>query len=291
MSAAAARRFLAVAIVPMVALSVWLAVTSDHLQRPVVSALYWGYLTAAPMAIGLLWWNRRPASGFGPLLVGFGVLTWIVSWESSDLPLAFDLAVLAEAPYFWLTFYLFLAFPSGRLQPPAARWLMGALALGIVVFFVPWALFSPVIAGGGPLTSCAPDCPPNVLQVGTAPGVVEWAGKVETYAALALTLVALAIYARRLRAASRPKRRALIAVAVTSLLFLPAYFVFNLSAWILELDPGVLDGMAWAIVVTRVLMPLGFLIALVQAELSRRGRCAICSAGSPPGRLRTRGDG
>jgi signal transduction histidine kinase len=89
----------------------------------------------------------------------------------------------------------------------------------------------------------------------------------ETYAALALTLVALAIYARRLRAASRPKRRALLAVAVTSLLFLPAYFVFNLSAWILKLDPGVLDGMAWAIVVTRVLMPLGFLIALVQAEL------------------------
>src|SRR5215218_7067593 len=125
MSAATKRGFLAVAIVPMVAVSVWLALTSDHLQRPVVSALYWGYLTAAPMAIGLLWWNRRPASGFGPLLVGFGVLTWIVSWESSDLALAFDLAVLAEAPYFWMTFYLFLAFPSGRLEPPAARWLMG----------------------------------------------------------------------------------------------------------------------------------------------------------------------
>ena len=31
---------------------------------------------------------------------------------------------------FWLTFYLFLAFPMGRLQPEAARWLMGALALG-----------------------------------------------------------------------------------------------------------------------------------------------------------------
>jgi hypothetical protein len=86
MSAATARGFLTVAIVPMVAVSVWLALTSDHLQRPVVSALYWGYLTAAPMAIGLLWWNRRPASGFGPLLVGFGVLTWIVSCESSSRP-------------------------------------------------------------------------------------------------------------------------------------------------------------------------------------------------------------
>ena len=57
----------------------------------------------------------------------------------------------------------------GRLEPAAARWLMAALGLGILVFFLPWALFSPVIAGGGPLTRCAPDCPENVLQVGSAP--------------------------------------------------------------------------------------------------------------------------
>jgi signal transduction histidine kinase len=265
-SASGAQQLVAVAIVPMVAVTVWLALASDHLQRPVVSAFYWGYLTAAPMAIGLYWWVRRPASRFGPLLIGFGLLTWIVSWESSDWPFPFDVAVLTEAPYFWLTFYLFLAFPTGRLEPAAARWLMGALALGILAFFLPWALFSPVIAGGGPLTSCAPNCPPNVLQVGSAPTLVEWAGKFETYTALALTVAALAIYARRLRAASRPQRRALTAVAVTSLLFLPAYFVFNLSAWILKLDAATLDAMAWAIVVTRVLMPLGFLIALVQAE-------------------------
>ena len=30
-----------------------------------------------------------------------------------------------------LTFYLFLAFPMGRLEPPAARWLMGALVVGV----------------------------------------------------------------------------------------------------------------------------------------------------------------
>src|SRR4051812_44887905 len=116
-SAATAQRVLAAAVVPMVATTVWLALSSDHLQRPAASVLYWSYLTAAPIAIGLYWWTRRPASRFGPLLAAFGVLSWVVSWESSNRPLPFDIGVLAEGPYFWLTFYLFLAFPMGRLEP------------------------------------------------------------------------------------------------------------------------------------------------------------------------------
>jgi signal transduction histidine kinase len=266
LSARAAQRAVAAAIVPMVAVTVWLALASEHLERPVASALYWSYLTAAPMMIGLYWWVRRPASRFGPLLVGFGILAWIVSWESSDWPLAFDLAVLAEGPAFLLTFYLFLAFPVGRLEPAAARWLMAALALAVAGFFVPWALFTPVIAGGGPLTRCAPNCPENVLQLGSAPGLVEAAGKAETYSALAITVAVLIVYVLHLRAASRPQRRALTAVAVTSLLFLPAYFMFNFGAWILYLDQATNDTLAWGVVGTRVLLPLGFLFALLQAQ-------------------------
>jgi hypothetical protein len=37
-----------------------------------------------------------------------------------------------------------------------------------------------VIAGGGPLTRCAPNRPANVLQAGTAPKVVDVAGRAET---------------------------------------------------------------------------------------------------------------
>ena len=257
---------LGVAVIPMVVVTVWLALTSEHVERPVASALYFGYLTAAPMVIGLYWWVCRPASRFGPLLVAFGVLAWVVSWEFSDWPLAFDVGVLVEGLFFWLTFYLFLAFPMGRLEPAAARWLMGALALGVVGFFLPWALFSPVIAGGGPLTRCAPNCPENVLQLGSAPGLVEVAGKAESYAALTITVGVLVVYVMRLRAASRPQRRALTAVAVTSLVFMPAYFAFNFSAWILYLDQATLDTLAWVIVGARVLLPLGFLIALLQAQ-------------------------
>src|SRR5215217_7144437 len=208
----------------MVAVTLGLALTSDHLARPAAAGVYWSYLVAAATAVGVYWWTRRPASRFGPLLVLMGVLTWVTSWQGSDAPLVFDLGVLAEAPFFVLTFYLFLAFPMGRLEPPAARWLIYALVAGVAAFFLPWALFSPVIAGGGPLTRCAASgCPENVLQLGSAPGVVEAAGKAETYAALTITALVLVVYLGRLRAASVPQRRMLLAVAVTSMLFLPAY--------------------------------------------------------------------
>ena len=194
-SMAWARRLALVAILPMVAVTMALALTSDHLQRPLAAALYWSYLTAASMAVGVYWWRRRPASRFGPLLVVFGVLTWIVSWQGANAPWAFSLGVLMEAPFFVLTFYLFLAFPMGRLDGPLTSGLMVVLVLGVLAFFVPWVLFSPVIAGGGPLTGCAPACPPNALQIGSAPTVVEMAGKAETYVALAVALTTLVVYA------------------------------------------------------------------------------------------------
>ena len=257
----------AIAIVPVAASAIWLAITSDHVERAEATALYRSYLAIAPMLIGLYWWRRRPASRFGPLLIVFGITAWIVSWQSSDWPLAFDLAVLAEAPATILTFYLFLAFPGGRLESVADRLLIGAWTVAAFGFFLPWALGSPVIAGGGPLSTCVPACPENVLQIGSAPRLVDFLGRWETYIMLALTVVVLVVYATRLRSASRPRRRALVAVAASSLLFIPVFFTYHFSRQILQLDAGTLQTMSWFVVGARILLPLGFLVALFQADL------------------------
>jgi signal transduction histidine kinase len=254
------------AIVPLVASAVWLAATSEHVERPTATALYRGYLVAAPLLVGLYWWLRRPASRFGPLLVGFGGVAWVYSLQSSDVPLLFDLGVVAEAPALWFTFYLFLAFPMGRLEGRAVRVLMGTLAVVLAAFFVPWVLLSPVIAGGGPLSVCDPACPENVLQIGSNAGLVEWVGNAETYGALAVTVAVLVVYGLRVRAATRPQRRALIAVATSSLLFLPVFFVYHFSRQVLELSPETIESMGWLLVAARILLPLGFLAALWQAE-------------------------
>jgi signal transduction histidine kinase len=257
----------AVAIIPAVVSAIWLAASSDHLERPAATALYRAYLAASPMVIGLLWWRRRPASRFGPLLIVFGVVAWVVSWQSSDWPLAFVVGVLAEAPATILTFALFLAFPSGRLQTFTDKAVVAAWTVIMVGFFLPWALGSAVIAGGGPLSTCVPACPANVLQVGSAPALVELAGRWEIYLGVALTVTVIVVYALRVRAASRPRRRALVAVAASSLLFLPVFLVFHVSASILKLDPGVVQTMSWFVVGARILLPLGFLVALLQADL------------------------
>ena len=150
------------------------------------------------MAIGLLWWTRRPASRFGPLLIVFGIMCWVIGWESSSLPLPFDLGVLFEAPMFWLTFYLFLAFPMGRLEPPAARWLMAALALGIATFFLPWALFSPVRPAISSYPSQPSRCSGSGVRVGPEPSRDGSTGTTPRAILPATT---------RSRAASRPERR------------------------------------------------------------------------------------
>jgi signal transduction histidine kinase len=117
------------------------------------------------------------------------------------------------------------------------------------------------------LSSCVPACPDNVLQIGSAPSRVEFLGRWETYLGLALTVAVLVVYATRLRAASRPRRRALIAVAASSLLFLPVFFTYHFSRQILHLDPGTLQTMSWLVVGARILLPVGFLVALLQADL------------------------
>ena len=101
----------------MVAVTVGLAATSEHLARPVAAALYLTWMTAASMAIGLYWWIRRPASSF--LLVALGSSAGL-SPEGVGMGVAFNVGVLAEGPVFLLTFYLF-AFPMGRSsRPPPA---------------------------------------------------------------------------------------------------------------------------------------------------------------------------
>ena len=115
----AVQKLVAVAIVPMAASALALVLASDHLARPAASAVYGAYLVAASMAVGLYWWVARPASRFGPLLIAYGVCAWLVRLQGSNDPLIFDIGILAQAPNFVLTFYLFLAYPMGRLEPTA----------------------------------------------------------------------------------------------------------------------------------------------------------------------------
>ena len=141
-----------------------------------------------------------------------------------------------------------------------------------------------MIVAGGVLAGCAPGCPENLLQVGSAPTLVEVAGKAGVAMTVAIAVGVMVVYVARLRAATRPRRRALMAVAVTSLLFLPVIAASHL-AFLLELDPELVETLAWATAFAQLLLPLGFLVALLQAEqFAGKASCASCSSGSPRSR-------
>ena len=88
-----------------------------------------------------------------------------------------------------------------------------------------------------------------------------------TYVGLAVVAGIAAVWIRRFRAATRPQRRTLVQVAASSLLLVPSLFVFYFSVLVIGVGESTFDALSWLLVGMWILFPLGFAIALVQADL------------------------
>jgi signal transduction histidine kinase len=247
--------------------AVVLGATSEHLDHPLVTGLYKAWLAAAPILIGALWYRRRPSSALGGWLIALGVASWGVALQSSDVPLVYAIGVMADGPVLIITFLVCLAFPTGRLQTTVDRALVWLTVLALTVFYFPRLLLLPQIQGGGALSQCVPDCPANPVFITSAPGAVEVIDDIRTFLGLAIAATIFVLFIVRLVRASPPRRRTRLAVAASSLLFLPAFIAFHTARAVLEVDPATLEDIGWVLVAARVIFPLGFLAALLQAEL------------------------
>jgi signal transduction histidine kinase len=264
---ATARGAAAFALLPVAASALLLGVTSDHLVRPFGAGAYATYLVAAPVLVGLVWWRRRPASRLGPLLVALGYMSWPISWQGSNVPVVHSLGVLGTGPLIAMSLYLCLAFSTGRLRTAADRRLLGTLVFVLGLFFGVSLLVAPVLVGEGPLAACAAACPGNPFQIASEPQLLETVARFVTYVGLAVVAGIAAVWIRRFRAASRPQRRTLVQVAASSLLLVPTLFAFYFSVLVLGVGQGASDALSWLVVAMWILFPLGFAIALVQADL------------------------
>ncbi len=253
--------------IPLALSAFVLPLAGDHLAYPDAMALYSAFLVAAPIAVGLVWWRKRPATRFAALLVAFGLAAWPLSWVASDDAYLYNLGVLAEGSYLILNFFLILAFSTGRLQTRVDRWIMGVLALVVGVFFASQLLLQPVLMGPAPLSSCQGDCPENVFQIGSNDAFLSALGKFVTYVGLAAVAATIIVYIGRLRTATAPQRRNLIAVAVSSLLLLPALAVNYFALLVLGVGDRTAEVLGWLVVAAHVVFPLGFALALVQADV------------------------
>jgi signal transduction histidine kinase len=259
--------WVAVSLIPIAASSILLSLTSDHLEYPRATAAYKTYVAVAPILVGLLWWRRRPASRFGSLLVVLGYASWLLAWRASDQSLGYTVGALGDAPTTVMSLYLCLAFPTGRLRSVVERLLIAALALVVSAFYASQLLFAPVLSGSEPFSACVSDCPGNPFQIGSQPGLLDALAEAVTYTGLAVVVGVAAVWIRRLRTATRPQRRALVPVACSSLLLVPALFAYYFALLVLDVGGSTADVLGWFLVAAFVVFPLGFAVALLQADL------------------------
>jgi signal transduction histidine kinase len=244
----------------------WWTLQSHSTPMPGLRAGFLVYSIAVPSAVGMLWWMRRPASGIGPLLVALGLSSWLLSWQSAKDPLAVALGVAAAGLIAFQTLYLCMSFPAGRLTTQLERWVALAAAIVLGLAWLPVAFMSD---GGLQFTLCTPGCPPLIDVGSNSPLAIR-----ELFFALSNIFIAgavLAVVGASYVRASAPRRRASLVVLVVSVF----YLVTAIAAYAARLGSPPNEQLLMQLSVlhlsSRMVLPLGFLAALLHAEYYAAG--------------------
>jgi signal transduction histidine kinase len=200
---------------------------------------------------------RRPDNATGALMAVFGLVVLLSGMTISDAPVPFLVAGLADALALPLFVHLLLAFPSGRVQGRRSRLLVAAsYATAASTQVIAVLLGEPA---GDP--GCT-DCPGNPILVAEQDAVAEIALAVKSVAALAFTLCAVVLVARR----AKPRAFAPLAAAAAILLGL---IVVSVAAQALDLSSGVQKATQLAFIAGFAMLPPAFLAGLVRTRFFR----------------------
>jgi signal transduction histidine kinase len=237
-------------------------------EQPGLVALARGLMVAVPLAVGLHTWYRRPAERFGLLLIVAGAAWFVTTLAESDDELLYSVGRLAG----WLTeallVYLFLSFPGGRLADRRDRLLAIAMAVVVLVLFLPRLFIAAAFEVPSPYTSCMRDCPANAFFVldsepAFVDGFLRPVGVVLVFVVMAAVVLRLR---QRLREATPVTRRMLapvIAVAILRAGLLGVAIVarqIDPTAWPLEVA-------AWLLALAFPAVALAFFLGLLQWRL------------------------
>jgi signal transduction histidine kinase len=215
------------------------------------------------VAGGLLWRHGRPSSPFGYLLLAEAVPVFISSFSGSSVSGLYLLgSVGAWVAAFGAT-WLLLAFPGAR--PDRAAWLvLGAALLAFVLGWLPRLLTSSSLPNMRVLGQCVHACPANPVVVSNAPTAAEAFRFVEGSFVAVWGTGLLLFMASELAGASYPRRRLL---APAFALAAPFVAVFTYTAVASGLVGQPAGYATHAIVIgTRIVLPLGFVFALLFAR-------------------------
>ena len=250
-----------------------LTVAGDVLLRPGWFALFAAYNVLAFAAAGLLWRQRRPGSRVGLLLLLLAALLAGISLQGTSWSLAFSIGILIDPIAALLAWFLFLTYPAARLTRAAAVTL-GLGFAAIVGGYVPSFFLSPHVAGATPLARCTEACPANALMIANRPDLAANFATVEEIFRVLFALAFVGLLVTRLVLASRPRRRVLAPVYAVSCCWIAAFGMVGAIRYLGVTEPLIWDTVSWFLTGARVALPLGFVLALVLAQLFAGGSLA-----------------
>jgi signal transduction histidine kinase len=241
-----------------------LILTSDMADPPAAWAaaalvVGWSYI-----GVGLFAWGRRPDNRVGMLMAGTG-FAWLVAGAGfSDLPLVFTLGNVLGSVFFAVAVHLLLAFPSGRLQSRAERWIVGS------TYFLTTVAVFPLWFFADPQSLDCSDCPDNVLLVHDNETLVNVIGTILNLVGAALVAAMVVVLVRRWLEATPSQRRFLVPVysaGVAVAIVLIVSVVLNAGG----LDNEATDAVWIAAMLPFGLVPYLFLGTLIRARVIQSG--------------------
>jgi signal transduction histidine kinase len=229
------------------------ALGSDYLSEPGLRAAFAVWVMLPYIFGGLIAWWRRPENRFGPLMVaaGFGTFLAMLGWSNVDVLHTVGQTLNFLPPILFL--HVFLAFPTGRLERPVKRAIVGAAyATGIGL-----GLVRMLLGGFGPH---------GVFALTTEPGVADGLERVQLVTSSACALAGIGVLVARRLGTGRPLRR-----SVT--LLTDSFAVGLLMIALLAMRAAV--GAPGYVTIQRLtyfvvgLAPFAFVIGLLHARLAR----------------------
>jgi signal transduction histidine kinase len=229
------------------------ALESDYLTEPGVRAAFAVWVILPYIFGGLIAWWHRPENRFGPLMIlaGFGTFLAFLGWSNVDVLHTLGQTLNFLPPILFL--HVFLAFPSGRLERPFERAVVGAayltgIGLGIVRM---------LLGGFGPN---------SVFELTTEPGAADVLERVQLVASSACALAGIGVLVARRLGAGRPLRRSVALLTDSFAVGLLMIAVLAMRAAVGAPGHVTLQRLTYFVV---GLAPFAFVIGLLQARLAR----------------------
>ena len=214
------------------------------------------------IGVGLFAWGRRPDNRVGMLMTATGFVWFVSSLALSDLPLVFTLGSVLGTVFFAVAIHMLLAFPSGRLQSPAERWIVGAAYTLTTICVYPLWLFA------DPESLDCDDCPDNVLLVHDNETLVNTIGTIGNLGGVVLVGAMLVVLVQRWRRATAAQRRFLVPVYSAGI----ALAILLIVTVVFQTLGGRGEELPWiAAMVPLGLVPYLFLGTLIRARMIQSG--------------------